>query len=112
MLVRITGESGIGEPPKWVKKAWIGLLLEGISMDEYLRTVSSAPSIAGARTRKPTPRVAVSGDDFVTPTDVAVERLRDKSQKAASWWDKYKCVKGVPLAGLIFPRGSFEVILP
>jgi len=112
MLVRITGIPH-GEAPEWVRKEWVGLLIEGLStrqrdaFEEAIGLKDNTPSV-GILSRNTIPLDDLSDKDLETDARIAIERLRDKSPEAARWWDENYSTEAIPL--FRFNMECFEIM--
>ena len=112
MLVKII-EAPRGEAPQWVRDAWIGVLLEGLTAKQHAAFseaigVESTGQPVGVLSKSPIPLDDLSGGDLDTDAKIAIERLRDKSPEAAKWWDENFSTEAMPL--FRFNKECFEVV--
>ena len=95
--IRITNTPP-GQAPEWVRKAWIGLELP---VDESIDAQKGTQ--IGARGGKPE-----NSGGYPIRTEDAISSLREKSPKAARWWETNVPLELVP--NLVFKREVCEIL--
>ena len=85
-----------GEPPKWVRKEWIGV---EIPLPEQEPDGVQMGALGGE---------AKNTDGYQVKTREAVKALQKKSPKAADWWDKNTSL--ALTTHLVFSKSVCEVI--
>ena len=79
--IRIKGTPD-GEAPKWVRKAWVGLILP------CAPTMTFEKERKGVLSNKDTTKK--DGDYIINvPQDASLRLLRRKSPEAAAWWEEH-----------------------
>ena len=97
MKIKIIGVPP-GDAPEWVRKEWVGLILQ-VAEDVPQKGVVEKGVLGG-------PPTNVGG--YPVSTKEAVEMLREKSQKAARWWDENVFPELMPW--LVFKKEVCKVI--
>lgn len=87
-----------GEAPRWVRQAWVGMVLQ---VDEVTAGGNQVGVLGGP---------AQNGDGFSVYATAAFDELYKKDQRALAWW-QHNCPHLFrDFARLIFTKSACEVI--